>query len=128
MTPQEKLLEYSLFSLTNNGAAATLTPATQDFGSIAVGFSSAPFTFKWVNNSTFSAGVTSLTATGDFTVTGNNCTTVAAGGSCSITVIFTPTALGARHRRPHRRLPWLHPPRHPHRHRRSPRRLFNQQP
>ena len=94
MTPQEKLLEFSLFVLTNNGAAATLTPATQDFGSIALGFSSAPVTFKWVNNSTFAAAVTSLTATGDFAVTGNTCAAVAPGAACAITVVFTPTALG----------------------------------
>ena len=96
MTPQEKLLEYSLFELTNNGAAATLTPTTQDFGSVSIGFTSAPQTFTWVNNSTFSAGVTSLTASGDFSVTGNTCAAVAAGKSCTITVVFTPTALGPR--------------------------------
>ena len=32
MTPQEKLLEFMLFELTDEGGAASLTPATQDFG------------------------------------------------------------------------------------------------
>jgi hypothetical protein len=96
MTPQEKLLEYSLFELTNDGGAATLAPATQDFGLIAVGFTSPAQTFTWTNNSSFPASVNSLTASGDFSVTGNNCSTVAAFGSCQITVVFTPTALGAR--------------------------------
>lgn len=96
MTPQEKLLEYSLFELTNDGGAASLTPTLNDFGTIALGFSSAPFTFTWTNNSTFPTGVTSLTATGDFAVTSNTCSTVAAGANCQIVVVFTPTAIGAR--------------------------------
>jgi hypothetical protein len=96
MTPQEKLLEYSLFELTNDGGAATLAPTTQDFGTIAVGFTSPAQTFTWTNNSSFPASVNILTASGDFSVTGNNCSTVAAFGSCTITVVFTPTALGAR--------------------------------
>jgi hypothetical protein len=96
MTPQEKLLEYSLFELTADGSSATLTPATQDFGSETVGFPSATQTFTWTNNSTFVASVTLLTASGDFSVGTNTCTSVASGGSCSIIVTFTPTALGAR--------------------------------
>jgi hypothetical protein len=96
MTPQEKLLEYSLFELTNDGGAATLTPATQDFGSVAIGFNSAPQTFTWTNNSTFPASVTLLTGSGDFTPASNNCSTVAAYASCTITVVFNPSALGAR--------------------------------
>src|SRR5271154_4818263 len=52
MTPQEKLLEYSLFELTTDGGAPTLTPATQDFGSEPVGVGSAAQRFTWSNNST----------------------------------------------------------------------------
>lgn len=96
MTPQEKVLEYSLFALTAEGNAATLTPATQDFGSKFVTFTSAPQTFTWTNQAVFPATVGLLTASGDFSVTGNNCTNVAAGASCQITVVFTPTAVGSR--------------------------------
>ena len=95
MTPQEKLLEFSLFELTSNGSAATLTPTSQDFGSVPINFPSAPHTFSWTNNSTFPASATPTT-TGDFAVTASNCTSVAAGAGCSITVVFTPTALGPR--------------------------------
>jgi hypothetical protein len=95
-TPQEKLLEYSLFELTSEGSAATLTPATQDFGSQAIGFNSAPQTFTWTNNSTFSSSVTTATATGDFSIVSNNCSNVPSSASCQIVVIFNPTALGAR--------------------------------
>ncbi len=92
---QEKLLEYSLFDLTNQGTAPTLTPATQNFGTAYIGFTSAPQTFTWTNNSIFNAGVSSATASGPFTVTGTNgCTQVAPSGSCTITVVYAPTATG----------------------------------
>jgi len=96
MTPQEKLLEYSLFELTNDGGGTTLTPTSQNFGSVPVGFNSPVQNFTWTNNSTFAASVTLLTGSGDFAVQGNLCVGVPGGGSCTITVVFTPTALGAR--------------------------------
>ena len=96
MTPQEKLLEYMLFELTADGAAATLTPVKQDFGSQPIGFPSNQQTFTWTNNSTFAEGVDLINANGDFIVTSSNCTSVAPGASCSINVVFKPTALGAR--------------------------------
>ena len=99
MTPQEKLLEYMLFELTDDGGQPSLDPTTQDFGSEAVGYSSAALTFTWTNNSSFASQVTSAAITGnntDFTITSNNCSAVAGGASCQITVIFTPAALGVR--------------------------------
>ena len=96
MTAQEKLLEYSLFELTSDGTAATLTPATQDFGTEAVGFNSAAQTFTWTNNSTFSATVTLVNGSQDFNVTSNGCSTVLAGASCQIQVVFNPSAVGPR--------------------------------
>jgi hypothetical protein len=97
MTPQEKLLEYMLFELTDEGGQASLNPTVQDFGSEAVGFPSAPQTFTWTNNSSFASQVTAVNGAGDFAVTSNNCTTVATipgGASCQITVVFTPIILG----------------------------------
>jgi hypothetical protein len=96
MTPQEKLLEYMLFELTDEGGQPSLAPLTQDFGSEAVGYTSAPQTFTWTNNSSFASQVSTAQTTGDFAVTFNNCGTVAGGASCQITVVFTPTALGPR--------------------------------
>jgi|GEM_PF-1522740 len=96
MTPQEKLLEFSLFELTDDGGIPTLTPATQDFGSQGIGFPSAPQTFTWTNNSTFNSIVNVAPASGDFSVVSNNCGSLAGGASCTISVVFTPTALGAR--------------------------------
>jgi len=96
MTPQEKLLEYSLFNLSNDGGAPTMTPASADFGSEPVGFTSAVKSFAWKNNSIFTVSLLSSSASGDFAVTSNSCGSVAAGGTCQIDVVFKPTALGAR--------------------------------
>jgi hypothetical protein len=96
MTPQEKLLEYMLFELTDEGGQPSLAPTSQDFGSEAVGFPSATETFTWTNNSSFVSQVSAATIIGDsdFAVTSNNCGSVAGGASCTITVVFTPSALG----------------------------------
>jgi hypothetical protein len=95
MTPQEKLLEYMLFELTDEGGQPSLAPTSQDFGTEPISYSSAPQTFTWTNNSSFISQVTSATASGDFSVTGNTCSSVAGGASCQITVVFTPSLLGA---------------------------------
>ena len=96
MTPQEQLLEFSLFALTAEGNAATLTPLTQDFGTEPINFSTPTQPFTWTNNSTFTASVNLLTTAGDFNIVSNNCTLVAAGASCTINVSFKPTAVGPR--------------------------------
>jgi hypothetical protein len=96
MTPQEKLLEFSLFSLTGSGGQPTLTPATENFGNVAIGFSSAPQPFTWTNNTSFAVYISSVTATGDYAISSNGCSNVASGSSCQINVVFTPTALGQR--------------------------------
>ncbi len=47
------------------------------------------------NSGTTTAAVSGVVVTGDFSQT-NNCTSVAVGGSCTVTVKFTPTAAGSR--------------------------------
>jgi hypothetical protein len=100
MTPQEKLLEYMLFELTDEGGQPSLAPLTVDFGPEAVTYPSAPQTFTWTNNSSFASQVSTATISGtnagDFAVTSNNCGAVAGGASCAITVVFTPSVLGPR--------------------------------
>jgi hypothetical protein len=98
MTPQEKLLEYMLFELTSEGGQPTLDPTTKDFGSQAIGFVSPVQTFTWSNNSSFTSQVSAAAITGstDFSIVSNNCSSVPGGSSCQITVVFSPTALGAR--------------------------------
>lgn len=94
MTPQEKLLEYSLFELTNDGGQPTISPISADFGSQPVGFSSAAQTFTWTNHSTFNASAKPSITSPDFQVVSNSCGTVSAGNSCTISVVFKPTAIG----------------------------------
>ncbi|MDR3744765.1 MAG: choice-of-anchor D domain-containing protein [Acidobacteriaceae bacterium] len=99
MTAQEKLLEYMLFELTDDGGQPSISPATYDFGSEAVGYPAATQTFTWTNNSSFPMTVSSTYVTGgDFNLATDSCTnvTVAGGQSCTVTVGFTPTALGVR--------------------------------
>jgi hypothetical protein len=96
MTPQEKLLEYSLFDLTNQGGEPTLDPTTADFGSEPVGFATASKNFTLKNNSIFALSGITASATGDFLITSNGCSTVPAGGTCQVGVAFKPTAVGSR--------------------------------
>jgi hypothetical protein len=96
LTPQEKLLEFSLFDLTNQGGEPTLSPTTQDFGSEPVGFTSASHTFTLKNTSIFAITIGQPSASGDFLIAANNCTSIAAGATCTVDVAFRPTALGAR--------------------------------
>jgi hypothetical protein len=99
MTAQEKLLEYMLFELTDEGSQPSLLPAPHDFGTEVIGFSSPQQIFTWTNNSTFTATVSYVGITGaDFNITSDKCSSVSvlAGMNCTITVVFTPKALGAR--------------------------------
>jgi hypothetical protein len=96
MTPQEKLLEYSLFDLTNQGGEPTLDPTSADFGTEPVGFTTASKNFTLKNNSIFAlSGITAI-ATGDFLVTSNGCANVPAGGTCQVGVAFKPAVTGSR--------------------------------
>ena len=98
MTPQEKLLEFSLFDLSGNSVIPTLTPVAQDFGQEPVGITSATKTFTFSNPSPFPIAVAGVNIAGDFAIVSNNCMQggINAGGSCQINVNFTPTAVGAR--------------------------------
>lgn len=89
----------STVSLSGTGTAPgpvlNAVPASLSFAGTVVG-SSAPAQAVTVTNSgTATATVSSVTASGDFSQT-NNCTSVAVGGSCTVTVTFTPTTGGAR--------------------------------
>jgi len=53
MTAQEKLLEYMLFELTDQGGQPSLLPAPQDFGTEVIGFSSPPQIFTWTTTPPF---------------------------------------------------------------------------
>lgn len=87
-------------ALSGNGigqAIVTLTPGALTFTSAAVGATSAPLTVSVNNGGTVAAVLSTPTITGDFAVTGSTCGgTLAPLASCSLSVVFKPTASGVR--------------------------------
>ena len=76
--------------------AVTLAPATLFFNSQAIGTTSAGQTITLTNNQSVALQISNITASGDYTETDNCPSTVAASGTCVITVKFSPTAAGTR--------------------------------
>src|SRR6202050_2689426 len=92
---------------TPGAATVTVTPSSLTFGSQALATTSAPLSVTVTNNSTAAVSFSGFTITGanagDFAVpaaaSGAACSstgTLAAGASCTINVLFTPGAAGAR--------------------------------
>jgi len=73
--------------------ALTITPSSFDFGAVEAGkFAEHAFTLS--NTKATSASVTSVTAGGaPYFIVASNCTTVAAGANCQMTVRYAPTAV-----------------------------------
>jgi fibronectin-binding autotransporter adhesin len=87
--------------LSGKGTEITMSPSPVNFGDQVVGTTSAPMTVTVTNHGTTAVKVTSATITGtdkgDFAITNNGCTTINAnGGTCTITLTFTPKASGSR--------------------------------
>ncbi|MER7243871.1 choice-of-anchor D domain-containing protein [Kribbella sp. NPDC000426] len=77
------------------GPIVDANPGSLSFPDTSVGSSSSAQTVTVTNSGTAAATVSGLTATGDFSQT-NNCSTLAVGASCTVTVTFRPTASGSR--------------------------------
>jgi hypothetical protein len=75
---------------------AAVSPASLTFGNQSVQTTSAPQTLTLTNSGSAALAITSITASGDFAQTNSCGGSVAAGGSCTITVTFTPTSASAR--------------------------------
>ncbi|MFT3819975.1 MAG: choice-of-anchor D domain-containing protein [Rubrivivax sp.] len=75
---------------------ASVSPASLTYGSTNVGTTAAAQAVQVSNVGNAALSVSAPSITGDFAISSNNCSTVAAGGSCSIVVTFTPTAAGTR--------------------------------
>ena len=78
------------------GGNATLTidKATQDFGTVVTGMSSAPTSFTITNTGTGTSGTLASTITGTgFSIATNTCATMtlAPAATCNIGVVFSPT-------------------------------------
>lgn len=92
-----------VISLTGTGItpspAVTVSPSPLTFPDQTFGITSAVQTITLTNSGTAGLTITSIAVSGDFAQT-NNCpvspATVAADGTCTIDVTFTPTATGAR--------------------------------
>jgi hypothetical protein len=87
--------------------SVTLSPTSENFGSVNVGSSSSPITFTLTNNSSTTATSVSPSVSGgnsgDFSITNSGTGSCAAasgsittGHSCTFTVTFTPGATGSR--------------------------------
>ena len=72
-------------------AALKMTPAKLNFGSVAIGSTSQPQTVTLTNAQAVSASVTSIATSGNYSQTNNCPASLAAGASCAITVVFSPT-------------------------------------
>jgi phospholipase C len=84
----------------SSGPAVTFSPTSLTFASQAVGTTSSPQNVKLTNSGSATLTLTSITLTGanpgDFVQTNTCGTSVAAGGNCTISVTFKPTAAGTR--------------------------------
>lgn len=84
------------FALPAATTAVSLNPTSGTFGSVNLGSSSTGQVFTFSNTGETDVTISSVAATGDYAVTGNCVGTLAAGSSCTATVVFTPTAAGTR--------------------------------
>ena len=85
-----------MFNLTGTGVApVTVSPTSLNFGNQPILITSKPMTVKLTNNQSTALAITSIVASAGFTETNTCGGTVAALGTCTISVTSTPTATGA---------------------------------
>ena len=89
-----------LVTLTGTGITGpgpfTASPSSVGFSSFPVGNATAAQTVTVTNTSNARVSINEAQATGDFSVVTNNCGSVAANGTCTVQVSFTPTAAGTQ--------------------------------
>ncbi|MGA9475947.1 MAG: choice-of-anchor D domain-containing protein, partial [Terriglobales bacterium] len=85
-------------SLTGTGSVqATLTPASATFAKTAVGATSAAKTFTLSNKQSVALTSISPSTTGEFAISATTCgSSLSASSSCTISVVFKPTATGVQ--------------------------------
>ncbi len=94
-----QISDFAVYAATGGGSSsATLSvnPSSLTFASQAVNTTSSPQTVTVHNTGTAAAAVSQIAATGDFSESNTCGTSIAAGGSCTVSVTFTPTASGTR--------------------------------
>ena len=77
------------------GSALTASPASVSFGNQAVGSTSGAQTVTVSNPNSTAVSVSSVSASGPFSQTNTCGTSIAANGSCTVSVKFAPTASGS---------------------------------
>jgi hypothetical protein len=77
-------------------SGVSVSPTALNFGSVATGSKSSAQTVTVSNPTGSAAAVSSIAATGDFSQTSTCGSSIAAGGSCTVSVTFAPTATGSR--------------------------------
>ncbi len=84
-------------SLSGTGTApVTLSTSSLSFGTVTVGTTSASKSVTLTNHLSVALTLSPVTVSAGFNIASNTCgATVAAGGTCSVGVTFTPTATGA---------------------------------
>ncbi|MFN0246792.1 MAG: choice-of-anchor D domain-containing protein [Kofleriaceae bacterium] len=89
----------SIFGQGANPAALSVNPSSLAFALTTIGDTATPLNFLVTNNGGTPTGTLTVGRSGanpgDFSTT-SNCTTLAAGGSCVVTVSFSPTNRGLR--------------------------------
>jgi hypothetical protein len=87
-------------SLSGTGTFIALSPEMVNFGSVTVESSSAPASATITNTGASAVTINSIalggSKPGDYAQTNNCPATLKSGGSCTVTVTFTPTATGPR--------------------------------
>jgi hypothetical protein len=79
------------------GPAVSLSASALNFKKVGIGLTSPPQTVTLTNVGSATLNISSITASGDFSISNNTCgATVAAGANCAVSVTFTPTKKGAR--------------------------------
>jgi len=78
------------------GPGVSLSPTSLSFGSQLLGSASAPQTITLTNTGSSALTITSIATSGDFAQTNNCGSSIAANGSCTVSVTFHPSATGNR--------------------------------
>jgi hypothetical protein len=95
-----QLSEFEIFpggggSTGPGSSSLSASPTSLSFGNEAVGSTSSAQTVTVSNSGTVAASVSSVSASGPFSQTNTCGSSIAAGGSCTVSVKFAPTASGA---------------------------------
>ncbi|NUR29806.1 MAG: choice-of-anchor D domain-containing protein [Catenulispora sp.] len=97
--PAGQLSDFEVFPGTSGGGsgpAVSATPTSVSFGSQTVGSTSGAQAVTVRNTGGAAATGIAVSVSGDFAQTNTCGTSIAAGGSCTVTVTFKPAATGAR--------------------------------